>query len=52
MQAIFVELPAFERYRADYLDEQDFQTMQNWLLAHPEGGVVIAACLPCMERMK
>ena len=41
MKALFVELPAFERHRDDYLDDEDFQALQNLLLAFPEAGDVI-----------
>jgi len=29
MKAIFVELPAFERYRSDYLDDEAFLLRQG-----------------------
>ena len=29
MKAVFVELPAFERHRADYLDDDAFLTSQQ-----------------------
>jgi hypothetical protein len=37
MKAVFVELPAFEHYRADYLDDTAFAGLQqvlrwNWNL--------------------
>ena len=38
MKAIFVELPAFERHRADYLDDEAFRALQQLLLARPEIG--------------
>lgn len=41
MKAIFVELPAFARYRSDYLDDEDFRSLQNFLLKRPEAGDVI-----------
>ena len=41
MKAVFVELPAFERHRADYLDDDSFQSLQNLLIMHPEAGNVI-----------
>lgn len=41
MRAIFVELPAFSRYRANYLDDHAFRELQNLLLQHPEAGDVI-----------
>ena len=41
MKAQFVELPAFERHRADYLDDDGFRALQNVLMADPEAGDVI-----------
>ena len=38
MRAVFVELPAFERYRAVYLDDDGFRSLQNLLMKHPEAG--------------
>jgi hypothetical protein len=41
MKAMFIELPAFERHRAEYLDDGQFQTLQLVLMANPEAGDVI-----------
>ncbi len=41
MKAVLVELPAFARHRARYLDEEAFRRLQMLLVAHPEAGVVI-----------
>ena len=41
MKALFIELPAFARHRADYLDEEGFRGLQNVLMANPEAGDVI-----------
>lgn len=41
MKAVFVELPAFEKYRAQYLDDEGFKELQNTLMRAPEAGVVI-----------
>ena len=41
MQALFVELPAFARFRQDYLDDERFRELQNALLRNPEAGDVI-----------
>ena len=41
MKALFVELPAFERHRAEYLDDAGFHALQNLLMASPEMGDVI-----------
>lgn len=43
MKATFVELPAFERFRADYLDDGSFCQLQSDLLANPLAGEVIEA---------
>lgn len=41
MKALFVELPAFAKYRADYLDDDGFRGLQQAMLKNPEGGDVI-----------
>ena len=41
MQAIFVELPAFSRFRKDYLDDEGFRALQNALMEDPTAGDVI-----------
>jgi len=41
MKALFVELPAFSRYRADYLADDAFRAFQNALLKNPEAGDMI-----------
>ena len=41
MKAVFVELPAFERHRADYLDDDAFRKLQSLLMLDPEVGDVI-----------
>jgi len=33
-----VELPAYERHRADYLDDDAFRKLENLLMKHPEAG--------------
>ena len=38
MKAVFVELPAFERRRADYLDDAAFRKLEDLLMKHPEAG--------------
>ncbi len=38
MKAVFVELPAFERHRADYLTDDSLRELQNLLMQHPEAG--------------
>lgn len=41
MQALFIELPAFSRYRQYYLDDDAFRALLSALLANPELGDVI-----------
>lgn len=41
MKALFVELPAFAKYRADYLGDEEFRGLQQSMLKNPEGGAVI-----------
>lgn len=41
MRALFIELPAFSRYRQDYLEDEAFRALQSALLANPEIGDVI-----------
>lgn len=41
MQATFVELPPFEKYRADYLSDDDYRLLQQDMLRNPEAGAVI-----------
>jgi len=41
MQAVFVELPAFERRRPEYLDDDGLRRLQAVLLADPAAGALI-----------
>jgi hypothetical protein len=41
MRAVFIELPAFERGRENYLDDDRFSRLQQALMANPEAGEVI-----------
>lgn len=41
MHATFVELPAFQRHRQDYLSDDAFRAFQQMLLDNPEAGDVI-----------
>jgi hypothetical protein len=41
MKSVFVELPAFERYRSDYLDDDAFRGLQNALMKDPTAGDLI-----------
>jgi len=42
MKALFVELPAFERYRELYMDDVSFRAFQAELIKNPAAGDVIA----------
>ncbi len=41
MKALFVELPAFAKYRADYLGDEEFRGLQQSMRKNPEAGDVI-----------
>lgn len=41
MDALFIELLAFERHRKDYLSDELFQGFQQALMKNPEAGDVI-----------
>ena len=41
MKALFVELPPFERHRADYLDDEGFAGLQDELMTNPDAGDLI-----------
>jgi hypothetical protein len=41
MKALFIELPAFAKYRADYLNDAGFSALQQSMLKNPESGDVI-----------
>jgi mRNA-degrading endonuclease RelE of RelBE toxin-antitoxin system len=41
MRAVFVELPAFERHRAEYLDEMEYAAFQTFLMEQPDAGDVV-----------
>ncbi len=41
MKAVFIELPAFERHRNDYLDDDAFSRLQEALMGNPEAGDLI-----------
>jgi hypothetical protein len=42
MKAVFVELPPFERFRQEYLNDEAFRGLQQLLIQNPEAGDVIA----------
>lgn len=41
MQALFKELPPFERVRTAYLTDEQYRQLQQFMLSHPEAGDVI-----------
>lgn len=41
MKAVFVELPAFERQRTSYFDDEGFNGLQKFLMANPDAGDLI-----------
>ncbi len=41
MKAVLVELPAFARHRARYLDDEALRRLQLLLVAQPEAGAVL-----------
>ncbi|MCY1390002.1 Toxin HigB-2 [compost metagenome] len=41
MESVFVELPPFQRYRTDYLDDEAFRSLQSVPMKNPEAGDVI-----------
>ena len=41
MKATFVEMPAFARWRAHYLDDAAFARLQHALMENPEAGEVM-----------
>lgn len=41
MEALFIELPPFERHRAEYLSDDEYRAFQQMLLRQPECGDVI-----------
>lgn len=41
MKALFIELPAFERHRKNYLSDDSFREFQWMLINHPEAGDII-----------
>lgn len=41
MKALFVELPAFSRFRSGYLTDEAFRNLQNELMQNPVAGDVI-----------
>jgi mRNA-degrading endonuclease RelE of RelBE toxin-antitoxin system len=42
VKAVFIELPPFEHFRADYLDDDAFIGLQRLLMLNPDAGALIA----------
>jgi hypothetical protein len=40
-KAVFVELPAFDRHRAEYLDDDGLRALQDLLMRNPTAGLPI-----------
>lgn len=47
MKAVFIELPAFERHRKDYLDDDALSRLQEALMGNPEAGDSIEEPVDC-----
>jgi hypothetical protein len=45
MKALFVELPAFDRYRQEYLSDEAYRGLQNELLKAPKDRAALKAML-------
>ena len=41
VKAVFIELPAFERHRSNYLSDDAFGRLQATLMKNPDAGAVI-----------
>lgn len=41
MKAVFIEATFFEKYRANYLTDEQYSALQSELLAYPDAGDVI-----------
>jgi hypothetical protein len=41
VKAVFVELPAFDRHRVEYLSDEAFRLLQATLMKNPDAGDVI-----------
>ncbi|MDR0780665.1 MAG: type II toxin-antitoxin system RelE/ParE family toxin [Pseudomonadales bacterium] len=41
MNAVFIEMSMFTRFRGDYLDDDGYQALQTAMMASPEAGDVI-----------
>jgi hypothetical protein len=41
MRATFVELPPFQKYRSDYLSDDEYRLLQEQMLMKPDAGDVI-----------
>ena len=52
MRAVFIELPAFERLRGQYLDDESFRALQNVLMENPVAGDVIQGKLRWTDKRR
>ena len=50
MNAVFIELPAFERHRDDYLDDDGFTRLQIALMVDPAAGDVIEVAVHSVRQ--
>jgi hypothetical protein len=41
MRAVFVELPVFARHRVQYLDDDAYRLLQEWLMRAPDLGALM-----------
>jgi hypothetical protein len=52
VKGVFVELPAFERHRKNYLDDEALRSLQSLLMKDPSAGDAIpAAQRQVLKRM-
>lgn len=47
VKAVFVELPAFDSHRGEYLSDEAFRMLQATLMKSPEAGDPIEAPVAC-----
>jgi hypothetical protein len=51
VKAVFIELPAFERHRDDYLDDDGFAQLQVELMVNPVAGDLFPIGVPPFPRL-
>lgn len=49
MELTFIELSFFEKYRADYLTDEEYRALQNELLDNPTKGDLIQGITACVK---